>query len=639
MVFLPVGSNRVPFSLTSQLAMDNVATRQRQLSRVANELATGRRINVPSDNPNEALRAAVLQQTTQLSQQFLVNLRQASNSLSFADGLLQTASDAVDSVKARTVSALDGSRPEAEIEAARIEIDAVIDALVSAANRKYLDRYVFSGGSPTTMPFQRDGNYILYAGDDAPLHSWQGVFEKLAASVSVNDSIGVYSQAGYGTDLSPNLDGATRLAVLNRAAGVAPGRIRVDAGVGEPVVVDLSTAARVQDVLDMINNDPVLSAQGVAVGLNSAGNGLAVLTGPGATVSISEVEGGSTARDLGLVLANAAIPADGGDLRPAVAATTPLALLNGGAGVDLSVPIRIANGPYSATIDLSSAATVEDVLNAINRAGVRVRAEINAQGTGINVLNALSGAGYSIVEASLSGTAARSLGVLTTRMDSPLSEFNEGAGVDVVRGADVELTVGDGSTFLIDLSAAKTVADVKAVLESETGGKVSVDLNPLGGLRLVDNTVGASDFAVRSVNGSGAARDLGIEASVPGGSEILGQNVYQPHVKGVFDTLLRIRDGLAARDRAKASVAAQNLAADENRLLQARGGLGGRLNAIDAFAQRLTRNIEQFSLELTTIVDADLSETAVKLALQQTALQAALASSGRLLQGSLLDFI
>lgn len=638
MAFLPVGSGRVPFSLSSQLILNNISLRQRQLTRVAAELATGRRIQRPSDSPLESVRASTLQRATQISAQFRDNVRQSQSSLSFTDGLLSSFSDAIDTTIATVTQILDGARPDAELDAARIEIDATIDNLVSVANRKYLDRYALATGTPTQPPFRRDGNYILFTGDESVLNTLQGSLDIVPASVTANSSIGTFSTAGRGAALTPNIDAATRLSTLNGGAGVQAGRIRIDAGVGAPVIVDLRAADSVQNVIDIVNSDATLSSQGVTIGLNAAGNGLAVLTGPGANISIEEVEGGSTARDLGLAMADATIPAQGGNLKPLVTLLTPLALLNAGAGVDTSVPIVIENGPYSATLDLSTATTVEDVLNRINAAGVRVRASINPEATGIDVRSALSGVGLSITEGSLSGTTARDLGIHTTAMTTRLADLNHGAGVDVVEGDDIEITVSTGAAFAIDLGNADTVSDVKAIIENATAGAVFVDVNPLGGLRLVDNTGGAGSFTVRDVNGSGTSSDLGIEASVAA-SEILGANVHKGHVLGVFDTLLRIRDGLAAKDRSKVALAAQNLDADQARLSQSRGAIGGMLNSLQAFEERLTRNIEQFTLETTSIVDADLSETVAKLALQQTALQAALASGGQLLQGSLLDFI
>lgn len=638
MAFLPVGNGRVPFSLSSHMVLENISLRQRDLARVAAELSSGRKIQLPSDSPFEAIRASTLQRANELSTQFRDNVRQAQSSLSFTDGLLSTFSDAIDSTIATVTQVLDGTRPDAELDAARIEIDATIDNLVSVANRQYLDRYTFATGKPSQPPFRRDGNHIVFTGDESVLNSLQGPLDPFAASVDANSAIGVFSKAGRGGALTVNIAGSTRLSTLNQGVGVEAGRIRVDAGVGSPVVVDLRNADSIQDVIDIVNNDATLSAQGVTIGINTAGNGLAVLAGPGANITMEEVEGGSTARDLGLAFNNAPIPAQGADLDPRMTLTTPLALLNGGAGIDGSVPIVIENGPHSASIDLSTATTVEDVLNRINAANVRVRASINAQGTGIDVVSALSGVGYSIVEGSLTGTAARDLGIRTTALSTRLGDFNEGGGVDLSPDEDIEITVGSGAVFAVDLGEADTLGDVKGVIESATSGVVTVEVNPLGGLRLIDNSGGAGGFAVRDINGSGTSADLGIEASVSG-SEILGEHVTKGHVAGAFDTLLRIRDGLAAKDRATVTVAAQRLEDDQSRVSQSRGVLGGMLNSLQAFEARLTANMEQFTLDTTTLVDADLSETVAELALQQTALKAALASGAQLLQGSLLDFI
>ena len=169
--------------------------------------------------------------------------------------------------------------------------------------------------------------------------------------------------------------------------------------------------------------------------MNAAGNGLAVTAGPNSTVSISNVGGDTTASNLGLALNNATIPAQGTGLNPEVTLTTPLSLLNGGQGVNTSTPLVIENGSDTASIDLSSAVTVQDVLNKINGAGIGVLAQINSSGTGINVLNNRSGSAYSIVESSQTGTVASDLGIQTTTLSTPLSSLNGGAGVSAAERA------------------------------------------------------------------------------------------------------------------------------------------------------------------------------------------------------------
>jgi flagellar hook-associated protein 3 FlgL len=168
---------------------------------------------------------------------------------------------------------------------------------------------------------------------------------------------------------------------------------------------------------------------------------------------------------------------------------------------------------------------------------------------------------------------------------------------------------------------------------------VTVGFNPLGGLQLTDNTSGSGPFVVQDIDDSQAASDLGIAGSTTGGGTILGANNHQARVKGIFDTLLRMRDALQNRNVNELSVAATQVDSDQTRLLGARGSLGAQLQSLDQLDSRMADELAQLTLDTTQLVDADLSETVTKLAAQQTALQAALASGGRLLQGSLLDYL
>ena len=75
--------------------------------------------------------------------------------------------------------------------------------------------------------------------------------------------------------------------------------------------------------------------------------------------------------------------------------------------------------------------TVEDLLNAINASGTAVRAQINASGTGIDILNPTQGPQMTIAENG--GTTASDLGVRSLGPATQLSELNDGKGVRTCR--------------------------------------------------------------------------------------------------------------------------------------------------------------------------------------------------------------
>lgn len=639
MAILPTGSSRVPFALTSLNVIGNINARQSQLTRTANEVATGKRIQLPGDDPAGAVQASIIQRTMEQQQGYLSNIKQGSNLLSYSDSILSGFSDAIDTAKSVAISSSDSTRSLAENWAAADQIDSIINQLVSESNGKFLGQYALGGSNPTVQPFTFDGNYVTYNGDNSSLQSLQGDAQKFISSVTADGSIGAFSSVGYGDNLSPNINGATRLRDLNGGAGVDKGEIQISTGTGSPVVVDLSAAESVQDVLDIINNNSTLSGQGFSVGLNSAGNGIAISAGPNATASISNFGGSSTATDLGIVFNGATIPADGTSLTPRITATTPVALLNNGAGIDATQPLVIQNGNDSVSIDLSSAVTVEDVINKINSAGIGVRAEINAGQTGINVLNNRSGSSYAIVESSQTGAIATSLGIATSNLGTSLSDIDNGAGVPTIEGPDISIGVADGSSFQIDLSTANKFGDVQQLIQTATGGKVTVSINPQGGLKLVDNTTGSANFSVADVNGSKTATNLGIVSSTTGGGTILGSNVMTGRVQSVFDTLLRLRDSLRNGDQAGIQWAGNALDTDQAKISFARGSIGARINVLDSLSTNITNNVTSLTQKNSDVVDADFTETTMQLNIQQTALQAALAASSKLLQQSLLDYL
>jgi len=230
-------------------------------------------------------------------------------------------------------------------------------------------------------------------------------------------------------DSTPNglIATSTQLARLNSGAGIdlAPGTFRVSNGAGVDVTVDLSGATTVNDVITAFNNQ--MTAAGVSnvtMSLNGAGTGLAITDGnavpldlvisessdreqtatmlgisgsvgaamtgqalnPQVSFAVADTTG-TTALDLGI---RGEFSADygGTDLDPQLTAGALLTSLRNGSGVNRGSMV-IWQGGSTATIDLSSASlvTVQDLIDTINSSGLQITASINADGTGIQIVN------------------------------------------------------------------------------------------------------------------------------------------------------------------------------------------------------------------------------------------------------------
>lgn len=271
---------------------------------------------------------------------------------------------------------------------------------------------------------------------------------------------------------------------------------------------------------------------------------------------------------------------------------TDLAQLNGGAGVPRGKIVVTNRAGTSATLDLTRAATVGEVVDAFNsNADLKVSARVqggrlvltDTSGGGGN-LSVRSGAGYTTgaalgIEGTTASNTLTGTDVFRIGDGTSLRSLNDGLGARINPRAgtasyDLKITTRDGSVFNVDVgdayandgvtktaSAVTDVAQLKARIAAQTQGKVSLNVRPDGrGLELVDSTTGQSGFKVEDVDGSGFGADLGI-AGTAASDTITGKTV----LAGLNSTLLsgvRGGRGLSATDLVIRSRAGTDYAVD-----------------------------------------------------------------------------
>jgi flagellar hook-associated protein 3 FlgL len=193
------------------------------------------------------------------------------------------------------------------------------------------------------------------------------------------DRLGIASAPAAGItggDLDPALSLTTKLADLNGGAGInLAGGLRITSGT-QTATVDLTGTTTVQDALNAIQSQAKAAGIDVAVGLTDDRTGLAISSRvSGAGFAIGE-NGGTTATELGI---------------RTFTANTKLADLDNGLGVPVAVPNKLEitrRSGAAVSIDLSSASTVQDVLNAINAVDPgKLVASLNSTGNGITLLD------------------------------------------------------------------------------------------------------------------------------------------------------------------------------------------------------------------------------------------------------------
>jgi len=261
-----------------------------------------------------------------------------------------------------------------------------------------------------------------------------------------------------------------------------------------------------------------------------------------------------------------------------VDSSTPLELLNGGAGVRRGrIEITDRTG-RTAQVDLTAALTIDDVLEAINgQTAVSVRAGVSGDRLVMEDLNGSTAAGslsvrdlsgrHAAEDLGIAGTASAGAGeplalqgadVINLADGTLLSALNDGNGVDrAVAGADFSIVPATGGQFDISLSGNIDATTRLEVLNSGQGVR-------LGVIRVTDRKGQSAEVNLAGVTSLGEAVTAIEEQTAAAGMTISVTyfNSSNKHALQISDgsggtSGLMIEDvsGFAARDLGVAATA------------------------------------------------------------------------------------
>ena len=144
--------------ITQQVLVDSVLSdirnAQRRLARTQRTLATGKRINTPSDDPIGTARALDLRSTISGTNQFMVNVRDATTFASESESTLRTVIDSLHRARELTLQGATGTINQEQRDTIALEINEILESVVDLANTDSNNRYLFSGTRTRITPFQ-----------------------------------------------------------------------------------------------------------------------------------------------------------------------------------------------------------------------------------------------------------------------------------------------------------------------------------------------------------------------------------------------------------------------------------------------------------------------------------------------------
>jgi flagellar hook-associated protein 3 FlgL len=142
-----------------------------KLTDISNQLATGKKINKPSDDVLGTSQVLDYKLSISQNDQYESNIAQANNYLDFSDTVLSQVSDTLGSLK-NLISEGGGTSGSTENRASYSSQTANLrDFLLDLSNSTYLNKYVFSGFQTDQQAYVYDStnNQYVYQGDSGQL--------------------------------------------------------------------------------------------------------------------------------------------------------------------------------------------------------------------------------------------------------------------------------------------------------------------------------------------------------------------------------------------------------------------------------------------------------------------------------------
>lgn len=184
--------------LSSQLLL-NLNRNAQQMNNTQTQLATGRKINKPSDDPVGITYSLRYRAELSSNEQYQKNVDSAVSWLDFNDTVMNQAGSVVQRLRELTVQASTGTNPQSALDSINEEVKQLKEQLIDISNSKLNGKYIFNGETydvkPYDFPTNSDGsldttNAASVVTDKGKINFIVGESVQLPINVSGNEVFG-----------------------------------------------------------------------------------------------------------------------------------------------------------------------------------------------------------------------------------------------------------------------------------------------------------------------------------------------------------------------------------------------------------------------------------------------------------------
>lgn len=195
---------RITNSQITSMMHNSMNASSAELGKLMQQMASGKRILLPSDDPIASVRVLRVQREEASLEQFRKNIANVSGSLSTQEANLKSTSDSMLNVRDLLLWAANGSNTSEDLAAMAGELSIIEDTIFSFANvRDEEGRYLFSGTLSDTPALSFDAATQTYSLTGNDKHRQAAV----ANGVLVDENVTAASVFGAGVDMLNQLRG------------------------------------------------------------------------------------------------------------------------------------------------------------------------------------------------------------------------------------------------------------------------------------------------------------------------------------------------------------------------------------------------------------------------------------------------
>jgi flagellar hook-associated protein 3 FlgL len=143
---------RVTQGMLAENMLRNLSASYAQLGKYQDQLATGKKINRPSDDPVVAMKGMAYRTNLTEVQQFKRNFSEAHSWIENSDSALDEATQVLQRIRELVVQASNDTYEGNQRASIAQEVQQLTDHLVSIANTKVGDKYIFNGTDTLQQP-------------------------------------------------------------------------------------------------------------------------------------------------------------------------------------------------------------------------------------------------------------------------------------------------------------------------------------------------------------------------------------------------------------------------------------------------------------------------------------------------------